>query len=204
MINLVEKKVVDLIPYDKNPRKNDKAVDYVANSIREFGFKIPIVIDKNDVVVAGHTRLKACKKLGIESVPCIVADDLNEEQIKAFRIADNKVSEMASWDDRLLNEELNELMASFDMTNFGFNIQIENIDEYFEGEEKIAVELDEYSDYVVLEFKNENDWNMAVELFGLERCATSDKNKKIRRFGIGRVLDGVEAIKKIKGEKNED
>ena len=103
-MNIVYKKVKDLIPYENNPRNNDGAVDYVANSIKEFGFKVPVVVDKDNVVVAGHTRLKACEKLGIEEVPCIVADDLTEDQIKAFRIADNKVSEYSTWDNEKLAE----------------------------------------------------------------------------------------------------
>ena len=82
-------KIQDLKPYEKNPRKNDEAVNFVAESIKQFGFKVPIIIDKNNVIVAGHTRFKAAKKLGISEVPCIVADDLTEEQIKAFRLADN-------------------------------------------------------------------------------------------------------------------
>ena len=89
-LNVVTMKIADLKAYENNPRKNEKAVDAVANSINSFGFKVPVIIDKNNVVVAGHTRLMACKKLGIDEVPCVIADDLTEDQIKAFRIADNK------------------------------------------------------------------------------------------------------------------
>ena len=88
-MEIINRKVKDLIPYDKNPRKNDEAVKYVKASIEQFGFKVPIVIDAAGVIVAGHTRLKAAKELGMEEVPCIVADDLTPEQIKAFRLADN-------------------------------------------------------------------------------------------------------------------
>ena len=104
-MEIENKKVKDLIPYEKNPRKNDDAVQYVANSIKEFGFKVPIVVDKNNVIVCGHSRYKASKQLGLEEVPCIVADDLTDEQIKAYRIADNKVSEKSEWDFELLSEE---------------------------------------------------------------------------------------------------
>ena len=97
-MQIITKYIGELTPYEKNPRKNDEAVKYVANSIAEFGFKIPIVIDKNGVIVCGHTRYKAAKQLGIEKIPCIIADDLTDEQIKAFRLADNKVSEKAKWD----------------------------------------------------------------------------------------------------------
>jgi len=105
--------------YENNPRKNEKAVAPVAESIKEFGFKVPIIVDKDYVIVAGHTRLRAAKKLGIKTVPCIVADDLTPEQIKAFRLADNKVSEFAEWDIDLLTSELKEI--DFDMDIFGFD-----------------------------------------------------------------------------------
>lgn len=120
-MEIITKKIDELIPYEKNPRKNDEAVDYVANSINEFGFKVPIVIDKDNVIIAGHTRYKASKKLKLKEVPCIVADDLTEEQVKAFRLADNKVSEVAEWDMTLLGEELLDI-EDLDMTDFGFEL----------------------------------------------------------------------------------
>lgn len=122
MVEIVEKKIEELTPYAKNPRKNDKAVDKVAASIREFGFKVPIVIDKAGVVAAGHTRLKAALKLGMNTVPCIIADDLTEEQIKAFRLADNKTAEFSEWDFNLMDEELADI-ADIDMSQFGFNLE---------------------------------------------------------------------------------
>lgn len=129
-------KTEELIPYVNNPRTNDQAVDSVAASIKEFGFKQPIVIDKDKVVVAGHTRLKASKKLGLKEVPCIIADDLTEEQIKAYRLADNKVAESADWDLQKLELELKAL-EDVDMSQFGFEeiqdamneITLENIQE---------------------------------------------------------------------------
>lgn len=117
-MEILNLRLEEIKPYEKNPRNNDNAVDAVANSIREFGFKVPIIIDKDNVIVAGHTRYKASQKLGLKTVPCIKADDLNEEQIKAFRLADNKVSEQATWDFDLLNEELFDI--SMDMEQFGF------------------------------------------------------------------------------------
>lgn len=111
----------ELKPYKKNPRINDQAVEAVKNSIQEFGFKIPMVIDKNDVVVCGHTRLKAALELRMKEVPCVVADDLDDEQIKALRLADNKVSELAEWDFDLLNEEIQEIF-NIDMEQFGFEL----------------------------------------------------------------------------------
>lgn len=118
-MKIIEKKIEDLTPYHNNPRNNENAVEPVAASIREFGFKVPIVIDSDGVIVAGHTRLKAAQKLGMKKVPCIVADDLTPEQIKAFRVTDNKVSEFATWDFEKLEEELAAL--SFDMDGFGFD-----------------------------------------------------------------------------------
>lgn len=111
----------ELVPYDKNPRINDQAVDLVANSIREFGFKQPIVIDRNNVIIAGHTRWKAARELGLDRVPCIMADDLTPAQVKAYRLADNKVAEASEWDFDLLDEELQELDSlDIDMSDFGF------------------------------------------------------------------------------------
>ena len=118
-MNIVERKLGEVRPYEKNPRRNDDAVQYVAESIRQFGFKVPLVIDNDGVIVAGHTRWKAAKKLGLKTVPCIIADDLTDEQVKAFRLADNKVAEKAEWDFDLLAGELDELI-DFDMSMFGF------------------------------------------------------------------------------------
>lgn len=118
-MQVIEIKTDELIPYANNPRNNDNAVDAVAASIKEFGFKQPIVIDREKVIVAGHTRLKAAKKLGLETVPCIMADDLTEQQIKAFRLADNRVGELATWDFEKLDIEL-EALQDIDMVSLGF------------------------------------------------------------------------------------
>lgn len=119
-MNILDMDIKDLKPYEKNPRKNENAVEYVANSIKEFGFKVPIVVDKNNVIVAGHTRYKAAKKLGLKEVPVIIADDLTEEQVKAFRLADNKVGDFATWDNDLLEEELSDIL-DLEMEDFGFS-----------------------------------------------------------------------------------
>ena len=100
----------DIRPYARNPRKNDEAVKSVAASIREFGFLVPLVIDRNHEIVCGHTRYKAAQSLGIKEVPCVIADELTDDQIKAFRLADNKVGEMAQWDMDLLPLELQGIM----------------------------------------------------------------------------------------------
>ncbi|EGO2808973.1 ParB N-terminal domain-containing protein [Enterococcus faecalis] len=128
-------KTEDLIPYEKNPRHNEDAITAVAKSIEKFGFKVPIVVDASNVIVNGHTRLKAAKYLGLKEVPTIIADDLTPEQIKAFRLADNKVGEIATWDEELLNAELDELAdLDFDMTEFGFDLPD------IEGEEVEVIE----------------------------------------------------------------
>ena len=115
--------------YENNPRNNLPAVKYVANSIKEFGFKQPIVIDKNYVIVCGHTRLLAAKKLGLATVPCIMADDLTDEQIKAYRLADNKVAEQSGWDFEKLGIEINSLKNDgFNMDGFGFGIITQEVE----------------------------------------------------------------------------
>lgn len=128
-------KVKDLIPYERNPRNNKDAVDVVANSIKEFGFKNPIIIDKDNVIVAGHTRLLAAKKLKIKEVPCVRADDLTDEQVKAFRIADNSTAQVAEWNFDLLKFEIEDL-PEFDFADFGLDLNFEeeinvNIDDFF-------------------------------------------------------------------------
>lgn len=131
-------KIEDLKVYDNNPRKNDAAVGSVMASIKEFGFKVPIVVDKDNVIVAGHTRLKAAKKMDMKEVPCIVADDLSPVQVKAFRLADNKTGEMAEWDFEKLEIELKELeeeMQELSMLDFGFDMKKFEAEE--DGDEKI-------------------------------------------------------------------
>lgn len=118
-MEIINKKIEDLKPYENNPRFNDDAVEYVAKSIKEFGFKVPMIIDKDNVIVAGHTRYKAAMELGMKEVPCIVADDLTPEQVKAFRLADNKVSEKSLWNYELLDEELKDIL-DINMDDFGF------------------------------------------------------------------------------------
>lgn len=158
-MNIINKKITDIKPYEKNPRRNDEAVKYVAESIRQFGFKVPIVIDKDGIIVAGHTRWKAAKKLGLDEVLCIIADDLSDEQIKAFRLADNKVAEKAEWDFDLLNEELDELF-DFDMSVFGFDDDAEDEIDF----DDLDAESDDENVYAInIRFDNHNDF---------EKCKT--------------------------------
>ena len=140
-MTILDVNVGGIIPYENNPRNNDQAVEKVANSIREFGFKVPIILDKDNVIVAGHTRLKAAKLLGLSTVPCIYADDLNEQQIKAFRLADNKVAEFAEWDMEKLELELQGI-DELEMVDFGFIEEGEKAED-FQAEDE---EEDEFAD----------------------------------------------------------
>lgn len=112
---------LNLIPYENNPRLNDYAVKKVLESIKQFGFTNPILVDKDLVIIAGHTRREASILLGLEKVPYIIKEDLSPEQVKAYRIADNKLAELSNWDEDLLKEELGELMdVDFNLEVLGF------------------------------------------------------------------------------------
>ena len=158
-----------LIPYKNNPRKNDKSVDLVAESITNYGFKNPIIIDKYKNVVAGHTRLKASKKLGLDKVPCIIADDLTDEQIRAYRIADNRVSEFSEWDNELLKKELETLEI---FTGFEINDFFEEDDEIKSYSKKIKI-----PNYEITENKPEID-----ELYDKNKCM--DLMNKIKNSNL--------------------
>lgn len=176
-MKIINLKIDVLKPYDKNPRKNKEAVKYVAESIKEFGFKQPIVIDKNNVIVCGHTRLLAAKQLGLKEVPCILADDLTEEQINAYRLVDNKTNEFAEWDNELLKEELFKL-PSLNMKLFGFEEE--------QKEEQIAEE-DNYEEPEQLEpiVKKGQVWQL-----GVHRLMCGDSTKKETVF---KLMDGAKA-----------
>lgn len=195
-------------PYKKNPRKNEEAIPYVMESIKQFGFKNPVILDKDNVIVAGHTRIESAKRLGITEIPCIYADDLTDEQIKAFRLADNKVGEIAEWDIDLLDTELDDIL-NIDMSDFGFEKTIdEKIKEAKEmGEVEFSEVLGEEHNYIVLYFDNDVDWLQAQTLFDIKpvKCGSTRKdgkiNKNMNRIGIGRVLKGAEALNKIMENK---
>jgi hypothetical protein len=137
LLDIIEKDVNKLIPYENNPRMNDNAVEQVAKSIKAYGFKVPIVIDKDGVIVCGHTRLRAAKELHMDTVPCVVADDLTPEQVRAFRLADNKTSDFSIWDNKKLCEELDalgpDLFTGFETSDFFDDVQsmsdVEELDE---------------------------------------------------------------------------
>lgn len=192
-MNIVEIKIEALQPYEKNPRKNDEAVKYVAASIEQFGFKVPLVIDKNNVIVAGHTRYKAAKELGIDAVPCIIADDLTDEQIKAFRLADNKVSEKALWDFELLGAELDEL-TNFNMQDFGFVVEDMDID--WAGVEDLSEETYEEPQKDMLECPHCHHIDSKThfkKVGGVEVAA-----EKVEEYEVKKAqLDDIDKIKQI-------
>lgn len=178
-MNVQEIKLKDIKPYEKNPRKNDQSVDKVANSIKEFGFKVPIVIDKNNVIVCGHTRYKAAKKLGLSVVPCVVADDLTEEQIKAYRLADNKVGEDSEWDIDLLCDEL-EGIFDIDMSDFGFDLSDE--------EEETEVIEDEVPQEVEPVAKMGDIWQLGRHRL---MCGDSTSVTDVEKLIDGNTLDMI-------------
>ncbi len=179
-LNIVYKKISELKEYDKNPRKNDKAVEAVANSIQSFGFKVPIIIEPDGTIVAGHTRVKASKKLGINEVPCIIASDLSPDQLKAFRIADNKTAELADWDLDLLVEELKGI--EMDMEQFGFD-DLEKLLDRDVLEDEFEEELPEVA------YSKKGD----VFVFGKHRlmCGDSTKSEDVEKLREGSLIDMV-------------
>lgn len=149
MMNIVYKRVDEIIPYEKNPRINDAAVDAVAQSIKEFGFRVPIVLDKNNVIITGHTRLRSAKSIGLTEVPCIIAENLTPEQVQAYRIADNKTGEIAEWNYDLLPIELRDLQEKdFDLSLLGFDTDV--LDRLLNGssEENVVAEGETDADAV--------------------------------------------------------
>lgn len=177
-INIVFKNVDDLHPYEKNPRINDEAVQYVKESINQFGFKVPIIIDSNNIIVAGHTRLKAAIELGMEKVPCIIADDLTPKQIKAFRIAENKTNEKSYWDNDLLADELKELEFDIDMTDFGFgDFEIELLTNDLTAEQYDKEMMEEYEEHskeflqtkrIIITYKEDQE-DQLCDLLGIKK-----------------------------------
>lgn len=184
-IKIIYKEIDELIPYINNPRNNTNAVNAVASSIKNFGFKNPIVIDDGNEIINGHTRMLAAKKLGLTKVPCILADDLSDEEKKAFRLADNKTSELAEWDFNLLDieiKELGEMDLDFDMSDFGF--------EELEELEDIEVVEDDYNpdEEIIYKTKAGDVW-----LLGNHRlmCGDSTSIEDVDKLMNGNKADMV-------------
>jgi ParB family transcriptional regulator, chromosome partitioning protein len=126
-------KIVDINPdklifYEQNPRENDNAVPIVKNSIERFGFRVPVMITKDNIIICGHTRVKAALELGLKTVPCTIESDMTEEETRAFRIVENKTHEFSFWDKPLLQLEMDSLDDVFNFEDYGFE-QIEELTE---------------------------------------------------------------------------
>lgn len=152
-MNIEQREIAAIKPYERNPRNNDNAVKAVAKSIKQFGFKQPIVIDKEGWIIAGHTRYKAAKELGLEEVPVILADDLTPEQVRAYRLIDNKTGELSSWDLETLKFEL-ENITNIDMEEFGF-IEIQDISDMFDESLKEDIKEKEFLVIITCQSKEE-------------------------------------------------
>lgn len=203
-MNIVYKPIKELKPYKKNAKKHNKEqVEQIANSIKEFGFTQPVIVDKNNCVVAGHGRILGARKAGLKQVPTVCLEDLTEEQIKAYRLVDNKLNE-SEWDNDLLKQSLDEI-AEMDMEVFGFAMD-SLVDETIEVEPDVPFTevLNEENNYIVLKFENKIDWINAMGLFGVEKVKAyptkKDGNKKSfgDRAGVGRVLNGTEVIERLR------
>lgn len=200
----------ELKPYEKNARKHQKKdIDSIIESIKEFGFDDPIGIwsDEN-LIVEGHGRLLAAQRLGMSEVPCIRLDHLSDEQRKAYALAHNRTAELSSWIDDLVKSEIGDI-TDIDMSLFGFDVDDFSVseadkivEEETDGEVPFAEYIDEVSQYIVLKFTTEADWNNAVSMFGLEQVKTYSTRKDGQQngvgcMGLGRVIDGTKAIQMI-------
>ena len=194
-MNIQNLSLKDIHPYARNPRKNDEAVKNVAASIREFGFLVPLVIDANHEIVAGHTRYKAAQSLGLKTVPCVIADELTDEQIRAFRLADNKVGEMAQWDMDLLPLELADI--ALPMADFGFEvISDEDFSENFtldDGEKKpfqqISITVhDEQAKLILAAIKYVYDQKAVTETFTNENHNGNGLYEVVRQWAVQKTL----------------
>lgn len=197
-MEIVNMAISDIVPYERNPRKNSAAIKPVANSIQEFGFRYPIVVDENHVIISGHTRYEAAKSLGLETVPVSIADDLTEQQANALRLVDNKTSELSEWDTPLLElEKLN--LEDFDLSLFGFeSLDTSEIKEKKEQEKRVAelaLKVFEHHDYLVFVFDNTMDWLNVCNRFGIEKADAGFG--ETRKIGLGRVVDGQKLLEKF-------
>lgn len=206
-LNIIYRPIKELKPYKKNAKKHNKEqVEQIANSIKEFGFTQPVIIDKHGCVVAGHGRILGAKKAGLKQVPTVCLDELTEEQIKAYRLVDNKLNE-SEWDTELLKQSLDEIIE-MDMEAFGFELEVmEDAMMEVEPEVPFTEVLNEENNYIVLKFNNKIDWLNALGVFGIEKVQAyptkKNGNKKSfgTRAGVGRVLDGQQALERVQGNE---
>lgn len=214
-MNIVNIKVGDLVPYDKNTKQHpDWQVEKIAASIQSFGFRVPIVVNDDNVIIQGHGRLLAAKQIGMKEVPCIVASGLADEEQDALRIADNKVAQ-SDWNEEFLVDELKRLDGLIELEKTGFSFdELDKLladNSIFEAIDKVTAEtkvvpkmermLNEHNDYIVFVFRNSLDFISACEKLKIKRVdgSLSPKTKKI---GIGRVL-GSEKLMQVLNEKDD-
>lgn len=199
-------KISEIIPYEKNAKKHDKVqIDNVAESIKQFGFAQPLVIDKNNSLIIGHCRLLAAKKLRLRQVPVVRMDELTDDQVKKLRLLDNKLNE-SDWDMDLLMPEIEEL--DFDGFSLDWGGEKNKVDDYDTEQPEIEFSevLGEENNYLVLQFKNDIDWLQAISFFDVKsvKCYSTRKDGKItdkmQRVGVGRVLDGAEVLRRLTGD----
>lgn len=209
-IKVTYRNIRELKPYKKNAKKHPKEqVERIMNSIKQFGFfeHRAVAIDSEDNVVEGHGRILAARKAGLTQVPTICLDDMTEEQIKAWRLIENKTAE-SSYDETLINKEIEELLQSdIDMEIFGFSVDILE-DETIEVEPDVPFTeiLNEENNYIVLKFNNKIDWINAMGIFGIEKAKAyptrkGGNKKTFDMQGVGRVLDGQKALERVTGNE---
>lgn len=221
LINIISVPINELVPYENNPRDNEDSVPFVMNSIQQFGFKVPMVVQKDNVLATGHTRLKACKRLvekygeevpmldgqgnptgkylNLTKLPCVLADDLDEDQIKAYRIADNKAGESSKWNGTMLDLEMLELGPKFDMSMFGFPmIEVETKEKKDKvcTVESMEIKAFEHWDYIVFVFDNQMDWLNVVNEFGIHKVNAGYGTMK--KVGVGRVINGKRLLEALR------
>ena len=204
-MKVANRNLAELTPYAKNAKKHDSTqIANVAESIRQFGFVQPIVIDRDGVIVIGHCRALAAKKLGMKEVPCVCVDDLTPEQVNALRIVDNKSNE-SPWDFDILPDELADIdLSGFD---FDFGLDKKKNKEEIDGEVEFSEILGEENNYLVLQFKTDIDWLNAQSIFRLETVKSYSTRKdgkvtkNMERKGVARVLDGAKVLNELLGDK---
>lgn len=195
----------ELKNYEKNSRTHSKKqIAQVVASIKEFGFTNPILIDEDNVLIAGHGRLMAAKELEMDLIPCVRLSHLSEAQKKAYVIADNKIALNSGWDDDLLQSELKELDSlgfDFGVTGFEEILEGTGLEESAKGEVEFSEYLNESNNYVVLYFDNDIDWLQAQTHFNLKSVSSQRANGKPWSKGIGRVVNGAEYLDKVKNDE---
>ena len=204
-MKVANRNLAELTPYAGNAKKHDSTqIANVAESIKQFGFVQPIVIDRDGVIVIGHCRALAAEKLGMKEVPCVCVDDLTPEQVNALRIVDNKSNE-SEWDLDILPDELADIdLSGFD---FDFGLDKKKNKEEIDGEVEFSEILGEENNYLVLQFKTDIDWLNAQSIFGLETVKSYSTRKdgkvtkNMERKGVARVLDGAKVLNELLGDK---